>query len=186
MTWILPPEILLRTFGTEVGDHATDGNLDMQLRTVMMCRPIFRGISPSLDEFNPILRNRIRESVELYKRVVRPIMVGGKVYHHTPYTPLLEASPWVVIEYASPDQKRAVISLFRTSEQGDPVYLFRPRGLNLASTYQVWFGNQKQKMEISGSRLLAEGLPIRLENNLQSEMLIFEEQGPSSSARSAF
>jgi alpha-galactosidase len=178
MTWILPPEILLRTFGTEVGDHSTDGNLDMQIRTVMMCRPIFRGISPSLDEFNPILRNRIRESLDLYKRVVRPVMVGGRVYHHTPYTPLLEPSPWVVLEYASSDQKRAVITLFRTSEQGNPVYMFRPRGLDLATTYQIWFGNRNQKIEISGARLLQDGLPIRLEGNLQSEMLILEAQAP--------
>ena len=60
MTWILPPELLLRTFGTEVGDHATDGDIDMQLRTVMLSRPIFRGISPSMEDFNPLLRDRIR------------------------------------------------------------------------------------------------------------------------------
>ncbi len=176
MTWILPPEILLRTFGTEVGEHATDGNLDLQLRTVMLCRPIFRGISPSLEEFNPLLRRRIVDSVELFKQVVRPIMVGSRVYHHTPITPLLEASPWMVLEYARPDGRSAVAGLFRTSEQGDPVFHFRPRGLDLSRTYQVTLANSGQVVELTGSQLLEEGVPVRLENNLTSEMLIFRSE----------
>ena len=32
MTWVLPPEILLRTFGTEVPDLADDGDIDSQMR----------------------------------------------------------------------------------------------------------------------------------------------------------
>ena len=68
MTWVLPPEILLRTFGTEVPDLAGDGDIDSQLRQVQMSLPIFRGIAPSLAELNPILREKIRAGVDLYKR----------------------------------------------------------------------------------------------------------------------
>jgi len=71
MTWVLPPEILLRTFGTEVPDLAGDGDIDYQLRQVEMSLPIFRGIAPSLAELNPMLRDKIRSGVELYKRNVR-------------------------------------------------------------------------------------------------------------------
>jgi len=176
MTWILPPEILLRTFGTEVGEHATDGNLDMQLRTVMMCRPIFRGISPSLAEFNPVVRQKIRDSIEQFKHVIRPTMVNSRVYHHTALLPLLEASPWVVLEYASPDSQRSVTAVFRTSEQGDSVFRFQPRGLDLSRTYKVSFGNSGQTVEIAGSQLLQEGIPVRLENDLDSEVLIFRAE----------
>ncbi|MBI3666568.1 MAG: alpha-galactosidase [Acidobacteria bacterium] len=174
MTWILPPEILLRTFGTEVGDHATDGDLDLQLRTVMMSRPIFRGISPSPEEFNPILRQKIRDAVELFKRTVRPILVNSRVYHHTPLTPMLEPSPWVVLEYAAPESDRAVAALFRTSQEGDPTFRFRPRGLDVARTYRVTFGNGDKAVEMPGLRLIEEGIPVRLEAALTSQMLIFE------------
>jgi alpha-galactosidase len=176
MTWILPPELLLRTFGTEVGDHATDGDLDLQLRTVMLSRPIFRGIAPSLEEFNPVLRKKIRDSVNLFKNTVRPIMVGSRVYHHTPLTPLLEASPWMVLEYATPDYRRAVAGIFRTSQQGEPVYVFHPRGLDAGRSYKVTWGNHPQSAEVSGARLAREGIAVRLDTNLTSELLIFESQ----------
>jgi alpha-galactosidase len=174
VTWVLPPEILLRTFGTETPEQAADGDLDLQLRTVMMARPIFRGISPTLDDFNPILRAKIRDSIALYKATVRPIMVGSKVFHHTPFTPFAESSPWVVLEYATPDQRRAVATLFRTSGQGDPLYVFRPEGLDISRSYRVTFCNRGQTVEISGAQLVNQGITVRLTDNLTSEMLIFD------------
>ncbi|MFN7995116.1 MAG: alpha-galactosidase [Bryobacteraceae bacterium] len=176
VTWILPPEILLRTFGTEVEEHATDGDLDQQLRTIMLCRPIFRGLSPSLEEFNPIAREKIKASVEEFKAVVRPIMIGSRVYHHTPVLPMMEASPWLVLEYAGSDSRRAVAGLFRTSLQGDSTFRFFPRGLDFAHSYNVRFGNSGQTVEIPGYRLLQEGIPVRIEHAMGSELLTFESR----------
>jgi alpha-galactosidase len=176
MTWILPPEILLRTFGTETDGLEADGDLDLQLRQALMARPIFRGISPTLDELNPLVRKRIRDAVEQFKKTLRPIMVGSRVYHHTPATPLLEGSPWMVMEYATPDRRRAVGWLFRTAQSGQPVFVFHPRGLDFSRTYRVLVGNSAQSIEISGDRLLQHGIPVRLESNLTSEMLLFESR----------
>lgn len=173
MTWLLPPEILLRTFGTESDGLEEDGDVDVQMRTAMLSRPIFRGISPTLPEFNPLLREKIRTSVQLFKDTVRPIMVNSRVYHHTPLVPLMEPSPWVVLEYATQDSTRSVVGLFRTAQDGDPVFRFIPRGLDLGRTYRVTFQNKHQTVEIPGSQLL-QGIPIRLEQDLTSEMLIFE------------
>ena len=100
MTWVLPPEILLRTFGTEVPNLAGDGDLDSQLRQVEVALPIFRGISPSLEEMNPLLLAKIRSGVELYKQQLRPILHNSVVYHHTPLTDFSQETPWVVLEYA--------------------------------------------------------------------------------------
>jgi len=166
----------LRTFGTEVGEHATDGDLDQQLRTIMLCRPIFRGLSPSIEEFNPIARRKIQAAVEQFKTVVRPIMIGSRVYHHTPLLPMMEASPWLVLEYATPESRRAVVGLFRTSQQGDSTFRFYPRGLDFARSYKVQFGNSGQNVEIPGDRLLQNGIPIRIENAMGSELLIFESK----------
>jgi alpha-galactosidase len=174
MTWILPPEILLRTFGTEAGDHATDGDLDEQLRLAMISRPIFRGLSPTIEEFNPISRRAIRDAVQLFKDEVRPIMINSRVFHHTPALDFKEPSSWLVLEYAAPDSRRAVATLFRASVTGEDRYVFRPRGLDFSRTYRVRLMNSGQMIEINGTRLLQEGLPVRIENPMGSEMLIFE------------
>ena len=176
MTWLLPPEILLRTFGTESGGLEQDGDLNAQLDMVMMARPIFRGISPSMPELNPLLGERIHDNIDFYKKTVYPIMAGSLVYHHTPVLPMMDPSPWMVLEYASPDRKSDVVGLFRTSESGDPVYHFHPRGLDLSHSYSVHFKNQKQSIELSGAELLANGIPVRLDDNLTSEMLVINQK----------
>jgi len=174
MTWLLPPEVLLRTFGTEVPDLAGDGDVDYQMRQVEMSLPIFRGIAPSPDELNPMLRNKIRAGVDLYKNVLRPILRDSLVYHHTPLIPYQSQSPWLVLEYAAPDKSRSIATLFRTSSFEDPVYHFVPRGLDLSVTYKVTFENRAETVELSGLRLMTEGIPVRLETAGTSEMLLFE------------
>lgn len=174
MTWLLPPEILLRTFGTEVPDLAGDGDIEYQLRMVEMSLPIFRGIAPLPEELNPILRTKIRAGVDLYKNKLRPILRDSLVYHHTPLTPYFSESPWVVLEYGGPDKKRSVATLFRTSNLGDAVYHFVPRSLDASLTYKVTFENHNEAVEISGIQLMTDGIPVRLETNGTSEMLLFE------------
>jgi alpha-galactosidase len=173
MTWLLPPEVLLRTFGTEVGEHALDGDLNEQLRITMISRPIFRGIAPSMEDLNPIALKTIREAVELFKSDVRPIMVGSRVYHHTPRLEMKSATPWLVLEYAAPDTGRAVATLFRTSEGGEDTWVFRPRGLDFGRSYRVRLLNSGQTVELSGAQLLTSGIPVRLENAMGSQMLLF-------------
>jgi alpha-galactosidase len=174
MTWVLPPETLLRTFGTEVPDLAGDGDIDSQLRQVQMSLPIFRGIAPSLGELNHVLRDRIRSGVDLYKRELRSILHDSVVYHHTPQTRYSSESPWLVLEYASPDKRRSVATLFRTSNHEGPVYRFVPRGLDASLVYKVTFENRSETVELSGIQLMMEGIPIRLETTGTSEMLLFQ------------
>jgi len=174
MTWLLPPEVLLRTFGTEVPDLAGDGDLEYQLRLVEMSLPIFRGLAPSLAEMNPILRDKIRSGVDLYKRELRPILRNSVVYHHTPLTPYFSQSPWLVLEYGSPDRTRGVATLFRTSNFEDPVYHFVPRGLDASATYKITFKNRDETVQVSGMQLMTDGIPVRLETTGTSEMLLFE------------
>ena len=176
MTWVLPPEILLRTFGTESGGLEEDGDLNLQLDAVMVARPIFRGISPTLPELDPILGKKIIEDVDLYKRTVYPIMANGLVYHPTPVLPMMEPSPWVVLEYGAPDRTKEVVGLFRTSQSGNPVYRFEPRGIDLSRNYSVHFENSGEVVEMSGSQLLQNGVPVRLDDNLTSELLILDQK----------
>ena len=184
MTWLLPPEILLRTFGTEVPDLAGDGDIESQLAMVQMSLPIFRGISPSPGDLNPLLREKIRSGVDLYKRELRPILRNSRVYHHTPQTEYYSETPWVVLEYASPDARRGVTTLFRTSNFGENIFRFVPRGLDTSRTYKVTFKNRGETVELSGLKMMQEGIPVRLETAGTSEMLLFSSVQPVSKVSS--
>jgi len=171
VTMSLPPEVLLRTFGTEVPEIDLEGDLDTQLRLVCLCRPIFRGIAPSLEEFSPFLRERIDHHLGLYRDVIRPIMIDGRVFHHTPFLKHTELSPWCVLEYATVDQTRAVVGLFRTGGNGEPLFHVTPRGLNMAFRYDVTFDNTGQTVRITGADLMLRGLDIRREQPQSSELI---------------
>jgi alpha-galactosidase len=173
MTWILPPEILLRTFGTESDGPPSDADLVTQLRAITMALPILRGLSPTLADFNPLERDAVRQNIDLYEHVIRPVLKDCRVYHHTPLTPMLEGSPWVVLEYATPGSQKGLGWIFRTDESGDAEYRFRPRGLDFSKNYDVTFSNSGRTIEIPGYLLLQQGIPVRLEGDLTSELLIF-------------
>ena len=173
VTLSLPPEVLLRTFGTEVGEHVLEGDVDTQLR-LCFCRPIFRGIAPSLDELTPYLRERVEHYLGIFKAFIRPVMIDGKVFHHTPFLPLAEKTPWCVLEYARTDRSASVAAVFRTADQGAPEYVFRPRGLDPTQDYQVTLDNEGLSWTAAGQTLMQEGIPLRLEQPLTSQLLLFQ------------
>ncbi len=174
VTLSLPPEILLRTFGTEVGEHDLDGDIDAQLRMACLCRPIFRGIAPRVGELTPFLKERIDHHLGLYRRIIRPVLVESRVFHHTPFVPLYGASPWCVLEYASRDGTRSVAGLFRTSGEGSDEFLLKPRGLHAATRYTVTLDNSGETDTASGAELSRAGVPVRLSRTMSSELVLFE------------
>jgi alpha-galactosidase len=174
VTLSLPPEICLRTFGTEVIDHYLYGDLDFQIRSCLFGQPILRGIAPSVAEIGEPRRSRLRHALNLYKERIRPILPDAKVFHHTPALPLFAPSPWCVLEYATPDASRAVTGIFRLTGPIDASYRFRPRGLAVGGRYRVTFDNSGDAVEVSGLELQRDGIEIRLESPLTSELLSFD------------
>jgi alpha-galactosidase len=187
VTASLPPEILLRTFGTEVHEHVLDGDVDAQLR-LCLSRIIFRGIAPSTEALTEHMQERVTHFVDLYKQAIRPLMVEGRVYHHTPFRPHTEHISWCVTEIAQPDGRAAVATVFRTSlAQSGPVssavsedeYIFRPRGLDPALEYEVTLDNLSKDFahstpyQASGNELMYHGIRIRLDQPLTSELILF-------------
>ena len=72
LTLHLPPEICLRTFGTEIADHVLYGDLPFQLRSCLFGHPILRGIAPTLDQIGEPRRTMIVHALTLYKEFIRP------------------------------------------------------------------------------------------------------------------
>jgi alpha-galactosidase len=178
MTMLLPPEICNRTFGTQGDTQRLYGDLDTQLRVPMFAHPTGIGIAPSLEDLNPANARRVRHMIELYKTFIRPMLSTSRVYHHTPEMPSDAVGDWLVLEYASRDQARAYAGLFRLSLEGQPDYLFRPRGLRAAARYRVKFDNSGESIAKTGYELSQDGIRVRLENGIRSELLLFEEVKP--------
>jgi alpha-galactosidase len=175
VTMSLPPEVLLRTFGTETGEHDLDGDIDAQLRMVCLSRPIFRGIAPNLGELTPYLKDRIGHHLGLYRSFIRPVLAESRVFHHTPFVPLYGASPWCVLEYAAKDGRRGLAGVFRTSGGGNDEFVLKPRGLRLDRSYRVTLDNRGETFTAAGSDLAREGLAVRLPNTMSSELVLFDE-----------
>ena len=76
-----------------------------------------------------------------------------------------------MLEYATVDQTRAVVGLFRTGGNGESQFHFTPRGLNVAFRYDVTFDNTGQTVRITGADLMLRGLDIRREQPQSSELI---------------
>ena len=171
LTMALPPERLLRTFGTEVPGLDMDPDLDFQLRIATVCRPIFRGISPSQDELNDHLKDRIDEKLDLYRGFLRPVLKNCRMFHHTPMTPVLKPAAWNVFEYIAEDGQRAFAALFRLNMDSCEGFLLRPRSLDRGKLYRVRFDNSKDTFEATGQELINDGLFV---DSYGSEVITFE------------
>ena len=150
----------MRTFGTGVSELTLDGDVDAQLRGTLCCRPIFRGIAPSQPELSPWLAERIAHHCDLFRRLLRPLLLDCKVYHHMPFLRHEDADPWVVLEYASPDCARAVAVIFRQAPTGADTYQLLPRGLDAGRRYRIYSDNHDWSYETAGSELIQQGLRV--------------------------
>jgi alpha-galactosidase len=167
MSMALPPEYVDRVFGGQNAHVRAD--IDFQARLLLFGRPTVGIVNGS-----PLQVERLKHVVELYKGFVRPFHRDSRIYHHTP-SALGGAQPgWGVLELAARNASRAVAALFRLDGHGDAVYLFRPRGLDVSRKYAVTFDNAGQTADVDGYTLRTQGIPIRLEGALTSELLLLE------------
>ncbi len=174
----LPPE----NFVIAVGIPAISpnrGHLDTHLRVIYsLGTPWLAPVAPSLEEMNPAIRQAYVRYANLYKSFIRPLLPTCKMFHHAPVTASagVASSPWFAMEFAAPDRSKGWATIVRMADGDSDTYLFRPRGLDPARNYRVTFDSTGTTASVEGSRLTQEGLPIRLESALSSELLLFEAQ----------
>ena len=94
------------------------------------------------------------------------------VYHHTPDIGLFQPADWCVLEYAREDATQGYAGVFNLSGIKQE-YLFRPRGVDRSSEYEVTLDNAGQKFTISGGDFANDGLHIRLDAALTSELILY-------------
>jgi alpha-galactosidase len=127
---------------------------------------------PLHSTWNPLMRERATRWLTLYKEFVRPFMSTGRIYHHTPTLAGPDPQGWGVLELASRDRSRAIAGLFQLASPSEPEYRLRFRGLDVSRRYRVTFDNAGETCELSGVALVKDGLTIRLESALTSELIV--------------
>jgi alpha-galactosidase len=173
MTMALPPESVDRLLGGQSGQTAAD--FYFQSRLLLFVEPKAGFLYPIGAQPNPVFMARAKHWVDLYKRFVRPFISTSRIYHHTPEVSGLDPSGWGVLELASDDRARGICGVFQLSAPKDAQYQLHPRGLDISKRYRVTFDNLGEATIVDGYTLVEQGIRIRLEGALTSELLIFEE-----------
>lgn len=172
----LPPEIQLRTFGTEVAEHVQDADVLSQLHSVMQSRMIFRGIAPSEAFLAPQLRQQISEQLALYKTKLRPILTGKcLVYRHAAQNGVLDACAWSANEFSLPDKSAAFCVVQKLTPDADGFFRLRFSGLSGERRYRVQLVRKKDCFFADGAALMQQGLLVTVGNMLGSELILVTE-----------
>jgi len=174
MSLTLPPEVCSRAFALVGGPTASAGDLQTQLRVPLFGHPCYSRTAPLWSAANPVATELIMHHIRLYKDFIRPMLSTCRVFHHTPVLPMADYNGWCVLEYAARDASRAYVGLFRLNPVGSSVFEFRPRGLSAAKRYRITRENDGSVVERTGDDLARNGLPVRLERPLTSELVLIE------------
>lgn len=130
MTMALPPEICNRIAGSMNGEELFYGDLDTQFRVPLFGHPVMVGSAPSIEEMVPGFASRLKRSIEIYQRHIRPLLPTCKVFHHTPVIDFRNPSGYCVLEYTAPDGRSAVVGVFRLAGPSPDTYHLKPHGLD--------------------------------------------------------
>jgi alpha-galactosidase len=173
MTMALPPEYIDRLLGGQDGQTAAD--FDFQARLLLFLQPKFGFLYPAGAQPNPVFMQRIKHWVDLYKNFVRPFIDTSRIYHHTPEISGLDPHGWGVLELAAEDRTRAICGLFQLSAPEHAEYDLRLRGIDVSRRYRITFDNSGQSTSVDGFTLMEQGITIRLDGALTSELLVIEQ-----------
>ncbi|GAC1505617.1 MAG: hypothetical protein NVS1B6_13520 [Steroidobacteraceae bacterium] len=125
-------------------------------------------------QWNPEQRAEARRQFALYKSALRPLIREADLYH-------VEQRPdgvrWDGIEYYSAPLRRGVLYAFRGTVPDEPSHRFRLQGLDLKSRYRLKFQDRGAAAGLvrTGRSLMQEGVEVRLDVPLSSELIFIEE-----------
>ncbi|MBI4584038.1 MAG: alpha-galactosidase [Planctomycetes bacterium] len=172
-TLCLPPEILVIGITTAM----ELGHLDTYLRAqyTLSTPQIVTALAPTVEQLSPRLRERCLHYADIYKKFIRPLLPTCRVYHHAPNSMRNDFPEWFVMEFASPDRSKAWATIVHLSPSQSDTFLFRPRGLARDKKYRVTFDSTGDAVVVDGWRLTQEGILLRLEAVMASEVLLFKQ-----------
>ncbi|MHB1296792.1 MAG: alpha-galactosidase, partial [Anaerolineae bacterium] len=182
LSLFIPPESLCY-YHNHIWHAHEMADLDTHLRVTLFVQTIFVGFGAQDADRSTEYFAKTRRYIKLAREFTEPILGGQPtVFHHTPDIGVLQPADWCVLEYAAKDRSAAYAGVFRlqapvpgtpAARDGQEVYLFRPKGLDVGRRYQVTLDNSGMTFERDGAALMFDGIPVRLDQACTSELLLF-------------
>jgi alpha-galactosidase len=127
--------------------------------------------------WTPEQHEAARQAIDLYKKELRPLIRDARLYHVSPRP---DGVHWDGVEYWDPQHPKGVVFAFRGSASDEPDHRFVLAGLEAAKQYRLHFQDgTAPDRTAGGSELMNQGLQIRLENPLSSELVFLTEENQS-------
>ncbi len=179
MTMCLPPEYADRLV-SGMFSH-TKASIDFMVRQTLFGKPTTNSYNAMGTDWNTEQVYFVKHSYDIYKDFIRPYAETTMIYHHTPEIYGTRPQGTGIIERANDDCTRSAIGIFRlTDATAEPDVIVYPRGLDESFTYKVFSDNSFLKgrsgeYTAKGSELINNGIRVRLEDSLTSELLLIEK-----------
>lgn len=174
----LPPEVMQSAyFGMSAAVPEDKHTVLRSIFTLGNVPCFYWTLAPgNISEMKPGDLKLVRKYTELYKSFMRPLLPTCKVFHHAPInaTGNWDTGDWFAMEYAAPNRSKGWATIVRIGNTGSDTYVLKPRGLDPRKTYHVTLDSTSQKVLVSGKQLATDGLPVRLQSVMASELILFE------------
>ena len=176
MTMALPPEYVDRLV-SGMNCH-TRGSLEWTVRQTIFGRPTTNDYNAVGTEFNPEQIEFVRHTLDLYKSYLRPYIRHSKMYHHTPELYGEQPQGIAILERAASDGEAGALGVFGLSDQSQiPKFVtVYPRGVDISAVYEVLMDNSGHTCELSGYRMSNEGIRVKLNGALTSELIMYRKK----------
>ncbi len=124
--------------------------------------------------WTPEQHEAARQAIALYKRELRPLIRDARLYHVSPRP---DGVQWDGMQYWNPQRAKGVVFAFRGSVPGESEHRFVLSGLDISTRYHLHFQDgTAPDRTATGSELMSEGLVVRLQNPLSSELVFLTEE----------
>lgn len=176
-TMCLPPEYVDRLVTTMGAPNM--GNLNFDLYQLLFVRPtahypsIYYG--PDTVE-NPEQKAFFDRFTYLYKNYSQKMIVGSKIYHHTPALNGRDPKGVGMLEMVSEDKSMAMFGVFALSDPKTKEQVVRFKGIDASKKYKVTMDSCGESFEMDGYRLKYDGVTVRLPAALTAELILLEEK----------
>lgn len=171
MSMCLPPEYIDRLLGAQSGH--LEGDFRFQSRLLLFGRPTINASTVCGYDENPIQSEMLDHVLDIYRKVVRPMIKSCIVYHHTPELEYIEPKGVGILELSAKDKTTAIAGIFNLSaSNGKTETVFCFKGLDISKNYLLTMDNSGKTACVSGYSLMNEGVKIRLGGALDSELLL--------------
>jgi len=124
--------------------------------------------------WTPEQHEAARQAIELYKHELRPLIRDAHLYHVSSRP---DGVQWDGMQYWDPHRAKGVVLAFRGSIPGESEHRFVLAGLDVSRRYHLHFQDgTAPDRAATGSELMSEGLLVRLQNPLSSELVFLTEE----------